>query len=357
MVAAKLRATTAGSADRLGHRVWIIDGTGVSMPDVPELQNHFGQPSGQRRGCGFPVAHLVMLFDLTTGMLLRVTTGPLRTGDMSQTAHLACELEPGDIVLGDRGFCSYAHIAILISRGNHGVFRMHQKQIVDFTPGRPLPTKLSYAANPKGLPHSLWVRSNGDLDHVVVWYKPKTKPTWMTKEEHAQLPQEITVRELRYQVSAPGFRVCVITLVTTLLDPLIYPKMELARLYQMRWRIELNIRHMKITMKMDVLHCKTVEGVMKELTMYALAYNLIRSVMYESAAVQNVPMNRIGFLDALRWLTSPISGGDLRDIVVNPSRPDRIEPRVIKRRMKKFPLMKEPRPELRKRLLERKLVA
>ncbi len=357
MVAAKLRATTAESAQWLGHRVWMIDGTGVSMPDVPELQNHFGQPSGQRPGCGFPVAHLVMLFDLTTGMLLRVTTSPLRTYDMSKTAHLARELEPGDIVLGDRGFCSYAHLSMLQTRGNHGFFRMHQKQIVDFTPGRPMPTKLSYAANPKGLPHSLWVRSNGQLDHVVIWYKPKQKPKWMTQEEYAKLPAEITVRELRYQVKTAGFRVRVITLVTTLLDPLIYPKMELATLYRRRWEIELNIRHMKITMKMDVLHCKTVDGVMKELTMYALAYNLIRSVMYESATVQNVPVDRIGFLDAFRWLASPIAGGDLRDILVNPSRPDRIEPRVIKRRMKKFPLMKTPRPALRKRLLEKDLVA
>jgi hypothetical protein len=333
----------------------MIDGTGISMPDVPELQNHFGQPTGLRPGCGFPVAHLVMLFDLTTGMLLRVSTSPLRTHDMSQTAQLARELEPGDIVLGDRGFCSYAHIAILINRGNHGVFRMHQKQLVDFTPGRPMPTKLSYAANPKGLPHSLWIRSNGDLDHVVVWYRAKQKPRWMTNEEYTKLPEQIMVRELRYQVSTPGFRVRVITLVTTLLDPLIYPKMELARLYQMRWRIELNIRQIKMTMKMDVLHCKTVDGVLKELTMYALAYNLVMLVMYESASLQKVRVDRIGFLDALRWLTSPIPGGDLRDIFVNPSRPDRIEPRVIKRRMKKFPLMKTSRPKLRKQLIVREL--
>ena len=298
-----------------------------------------------------------MLFDLATGMLLRVATSPLRTHDMSQSARLARELEPGDIALGDRAFCSYAHFSILLARGNHGVFRVHQKQIVDFTLGRPMPTKLSYAANPKGLPHSLWVRSNGHLDQVVIWYKPKQKPKWMTKDEYAKLPAEITVRELRYQVTTPGFRVRVITLATTLLDPLIYPKMDLAKLYRKRWGIELNIRHMKITMKMDVLRCKTVDGVMKELTMFALAYNLIRSVMYESAALQKVSVDRIGFLDALRWLTSPIPGGDLRDILVNPSRPDRIEPRVIKRRMKKFPLMKEPRAVLRNRLLEEDLAA
>ena len=357
MVAAKLRSTTAESANWLDHRVWIIDGSGFSMPDVPKLQGHFGSPTGQRPGCGFPVGHLVALFDLTTGMLLRVTTSPMRTHDMSQAAHLAWELKPGDILLGDRGFCSYAHLAILLERGNHAVFRIHQKQIVDFTPGRPLPTKLSYAANPKGLPHSLWVRSNGELDQVVVWYKGKKKPDWMTQDEFAELPAEITVRELRYRVEVPGFRVRVITLVTTLLDPLIYPKEKLAALYRRRWQIELNLRHIKITMKMDILHCKTVDGVMKELAMFALAYNLVISVMVESAGIQNVPVDRVSFIDALRWLTHPKPGADPGDILVNPLRPNRIEPRLIKRRMKEYSLMKEPRSVLRKRLLRKEVAA
>jgi len=357
MVAAKFRSATAEGANWLGHRVWMIDGSGFSMPDVPQLQGHFGSPSGQRPGCGFPVGHLVGLFDLVTGMLLRVTISPMRTHDMSQVASLASELEPNDLVLGDTGFCSYAHLAILSERGNHAVFRMHQKQIVDFRPGRAMPTKRSSGANVEGLPHSLWVRSNGPLDQVVVWYKPKQKPRWMAAERFASLPAEITVRELRYQVTTPGFRARVITLVTTLLDPSAYPKSELAALYRRRWQIELNLRHIKITMNMDSLHCKTVDGVMKELAMFALAYNLVRSVMFESARGRKVDVERIGFLDALRWLINPVPGGDPSDILINPPRPDRIEPRVIKRRMKKYPLMKEPRSVHRKRLLARKLVA
>ena len=260
MVAARLRSATSEGARWLGHRVWMIDGSGFSMPDVPQLQGYFGSPSGQRPGCGFPVGHLVGLFDLATGMLLRMTISPMRTHDMSQVAHLACELKPGDLVLGDTGFCSYAHLAILISRGNHAVFRMHRKTIVDFTPGRPMPTKRSWAANLEGRPRSLRVRPNGPLDQVVIWYKPKRKPRWMTVERFADLPGEITVRELRYEVTTPGFRVRVITLVTTLLDPVIDPKSELAGLYRRRWQIELNLRHIKITMKMDCLRCKTVDG-------------------------------------------------------------------------------------------------
>jgi len=358
-VAARLRSATSEDARWLGHRVWMIDGSGFSMPDTPRLQGHFGSPAGQRPGCGFPVGHLVGLFDLATGMLSRMTISPMRTHDMSQVAHLACELKPGDLVLGDTGFCSYAHLAILIARGNHAVFRMHQKQIVDFTPGRPMPTRRSSGANLEGLPHSLWVRSNGPLDQVVIWYKPKQRPRWMTAERFAELPGEIAVRELRYEVTTPGFRARVITLVTTLLDPAIYPRSELAGLYQRRWRIELNLRHVKITMKMDCLHCKTVDGVLKELAMFALAYNLVRSVMVESAGGRKagVGVERLGFLDALRWLTNPIPGGDANEILINPRRPDRVEPRVIKRRMKKYPLMKEPRSVLRKRLTGNELVA
>ena len=358
-VATRLRSATSEGARWLGHRVWMIDGSGFSMPDVPQLQGHFGSPSGQRPGCGFPVGHLVGLFDLATGMLSRMTISPMRTHDMSRAAHLACELEPGDLVLGDTGFCSYAHLAILISRGNHAVFRMHQKTIVDFTPGRPMPTKRSWVANLEGRPHSLWVRSNGVLDQVVVWSRPKQKPAWMTAGRFAELPGEITVRELRYEVTTPGFRTRVITLVTTLLDPVSYPKSELAGLYRRRWRIELNLRHIKISMKMDCLRCKTVDGVLKELAMFALAYNLVRSVMVESARGRkgDIGAERVGFLDALRWLTNPIPGGDPREILINPVRPDRVEPRVIKRRMKQYPLMTEPRPVLRKRLMGNEVAA
>jgi DDE family transposase len=355
--AAKFRKQSAASAQWLGHRVWVEDGSSFSMPDVPALQEHFGQPSGQRRGCGFPVAKWLALFDLATGMLLRVSAHPLKTHDMSKVSAVASALESGDVVLGDRGVSSYAHIALLLVQDIYAVFRLHQKVLVDFTPGRPMPTKLSWIANPQGLPHSLWVRSNGKWDQIVVWYKPKQKPKWLTPAQYAALPDEMTVRELRYRVSRAGFRVRVVTLVTTLLDSEIYPLPELEKLYRRRWQVELNFRHIKISMKMDVLKCRTVDGVMKELTMFALAYNLIRSVMVESAIAQDVSMDRVGFLDALRWLLAPGPIGNVNQILINPSRPDRVEPRVRKRRPKQYPLMKEPRSELRKDLLGKEVAA
>lgn len=356
-IAASFRTQTTACAQWHGHRVWVEDGSSFSMPDVPALQAHFGQPVGQRRGCGFPVAKWLALFDLATGLLLRVSVNPLHTHDMSKVTEVESELEPGDVVLGDRGVSSYAHLALLLVRGIHAVFRMHQAVLVDFTPGRPMPTKLSWIANPLGLPHSLWVRSNGKWDQVVVWYKPKQKPKWMSQQEYAALPEEMTVREVRYRVSRPGFRVREVTLVTTLLDSEIYPLSELSKLYRRRWQVELNFRHIKISMKMDVLKCKTVDGVMKELTMFAIAYNLIRSVMLESARVQNVSADRVGFLDALRWLIDPGPVGEVGQILINPHRPDRVEPRVRKRRPKQYPVMKKPRAELRNQLLGKKLVA
>ena len=359
-VADTMRQSTTTASTWFGHRVWILDGSGFSMSDTPELQRHFGQPGNQRPGRGFPVAKFLALFDLATGMLPRIESAPLRSHDMSRAAVATAGLEPGDVVLGDRGFCSYAHLAILHNRKLHGVFRIHQRQIVDFTPGRPFATKgkaKGARKSPPGLPHSRWVLAHDESDHVVIWYKPTQHPAWITQEDYAKLPDELRVRELRYKVQSPGFRVSAVTLVTTLLDASVYSASALVELYFRRWQIEVDFRHLKTTMKMDVLRCKTVEGVLKELAVYALVYNLVRSVMYESARFQGVAAERVSLLDAVRWLLSPAGEGDVSKLVVNPARPGRFEPRVVKRRPKEYPLMTRPRAELRKALLGKPVAA
>jgi hypothetical protein len=136
----------------------------------------------------------------------------------------------------------------------------------------------------------------------------------------------------------------------TLLDATTYPATELAELYYRRWQVEINFRHIKIIMKMDILKCETVDGVLKELAMFALAYNLVRSVMVESARVQGVDPDRIGLIDTIRWLIGEEGDEDLSVLVVNPSRRGRVEPRVVKRRPKQYMRMTEPRADLRKRL-------
>jgi len=335
-----------------GHRTWSLDGSSFSMPDTPGLQAHFGQPSNQKKGCGFPVAHILALFHSGTGLLLRVVASPLRTHDMRHAAAMHPELQEGDILLADRGFASFAHLVLLFLRQMHGVFRCHQKQIVNFRVGRKH-TKINKPT--KGMPRSRYVRRLGPWDQWLEYFKSKDRPKWMDAATYASLPKTLLVRELRFLTPQRGYRTRVITLVTTLLDPIAYPKEALAELYLSRWQIEVNFRHLKTTMGMEVLHCQSVEGVLKELYVFALAYNLIRLVMLEASRRQKVPLDRISFIDALRWLRDAKADTKLTPLVVNPSRPNRLEPRVLKRRMKEYTLMTKPRRVLRKSLLRKKL--
>jgi hypothetical protein len=339
-----------------GHRTFLVDGSSFSMPDEPELRRHFGQPGGQAPGCGFPVAKILALFHAGTGLLLDVVAAPLRAHDMGQVDAVHPTLKPGDVLVGDRGLCSFAHLATLLGRGVHAVLRVHQMQIVDFTPGRPhaAPGDKAGAA---GRPRSRWLGSLGGSDQVVEWLKPARRPAWMTAERFAGLPASIAVRELRYEVGRRGFRTRRVTLVTTLLEAQAYPPEALAGLYGTRWRVEQYLRDLKQTMKMDVLRCKTVEGVLKELMVYGIVYNLVRLAMGEAGRRQRVAVDRISFIDALRWLEEAKPGEAMPRLVVNPSRPDRFEPRVRKRRPKEFPVMKRPRRELRKALADNEVAA
>jgi len=286
-----------------------------------------------------------------TGMIAKMLTGPLRTHDMSDVAELHPELRSGDVLVADRGFCSYAHLTLLSQRGVHGILRIHQGTIVNFTPGRShvVPGRHK-AKNAKGKPRSRWIKQLGPLDQIVEWFKPVEKPTWMSAEQYAALPESVVVRELRYAIHQPGFRTKAITLVTTLVDVACYSLPELAEQFRQRWRIETNFGHLKTTMKMDVLKCKTVDGVLRELHVFALIYNLVRQVMLEAARRQAVEVDRISFIAALRWLQTASPGQELSKLVVNPHRPNRYEPRVVKRRPKSYSLMTKPRCQLKKEL-------
>ncbi len=320
------------------------------MPDKLALQKAFGQPGGQKAGCGFPVAHFLALMHAGTGMVLKVLTAPMRTHDLSGMIELHPELREGDVLAGDCGFCSFAHLALLLGRGVQAVFRIHQRQIVDFTPGRPHVVPEGSNRGKKGLPRSRWIKAFGFQDQLVEWFKPVQGPKWMSAEQYASLPGSLRLRELRYRIDCKGFRPEEITLVTTLIDAELYPAEELASVYHRRWMIETNFRHLKITMKMDVLKCKTVDGVLKELAVFVLIYNLVRLVMVEASRRQEVEVDRISFIDALRWLMSALPGDVLCQLVVNPHRPGRYEPRVKKRRPKTYPFMNRPRRELKKAL-------
>jgi hypothetical protein len=335
-----------------GHRIFFVDGSGCSMPDTPVWQDEFGQPGEQQPGCGFPVARLLALFHAGTGLLTQLVVSPLNTHELSRVQQVHPAMEPGDVVVTDRGLSSYAHIALLVRAGLHALMRVGARQIVDFTPYRPFVMPgTRRTPEIKGMPRSRWIMAHGQQDQRVEWFKPKTCPPWLDQETLEALPESLVLRELRYQVSQPGFRSKVITLVTTLIDGACYPKDDLAELYFKRWEAETHLRQLKTTMKMDVLHCKTVLGVLKELIMFTLIYNLVRLVILQSAKQQQVDVERISFIDTLRWLSEPESGVPLEALFVNPSRPNRYEPRVKKRRPKKFPFMTKPRHILRKGLI------
>jgi hypothetical protein len=338
----------------LGHRTLLVDGSSFSMPDTPELQDHFGQPGGQLPGCGFPVAHLMALFHASTGMILGILAAPLRTHDLSQVVSLPPELRPTDVLVTDRALCSYAHLALLIHRHVHAVLRMHQKHIVDVTPGRAhvIPGH-GKRAGQKGKPRSRWVTTLGKHDHIVEWFKPIECPAWMPQDPFDHLPERLRLSAWRFRVQQPGCRVKTVTLVTTLLDPHTYTLEAWAALYLARWRSETNYAHLKTTMGLDVLKCKTGDGVLKELIIFALVYNRVRLVMWEAAKRQQVDVERISFMDALRWLAAARLGEPFPPLVVNPHRPNRYEPRVRKRRPKPYPLMRKPRQQLRKELISK----
>jgi hypothetical protein len=333
------------------HRVFHVDGSSFSMPDTPELRQAFGVPSGTAEGCAFPVAHLLVLFSASTGLLLDAWAGPLRTGDAAQTPEAHLHLSPGDVVIGDDAFGTYAHLASLSAAGLHGLFPTHHVRIVDFTPGRPHTTDGKDAV--AGLPRSRWVRSLGVDDQLVEYFKPKQRSRWMTQAQWDALPASIVVRELRRTAAMPGGGRVTLTMATTLTDPAAYPAAALLELRLRRWDVETNLGHLKTTMKMDVLRCKTEAGVRKELAVFCLVYNLVRVTVLEAARRQEVAVSRVSFADALRWLRHARPGEPMPELMPVPHRPGRAEPRCRKRRPKQFPVMKKPRRVLREMLKNR----
>jgi hypothetical protein len=330
----------------------LIDGSSFSMPDTPELQEAFGQSGGQAAGCGFPTAHLLALFDAHTGFLLKAIPAPLRTHDLAHAALTHEALGSGDILVGDRAFCSFAHLALCRQRRLHGLFRAHQKLLIDFRPHRRYAEPGAKEAT--GLPRSRWLKRLGQHDQLVEYHKPRERPSWLSEKEYDQLPQTLVVREVRIKVRTPGRRVTTLTLVTTLLDPRRYSTRALAKLYELRWGVETNLKHLKQTLGLDVLRCQTVAGIIKELLLFALVYNLVRRVMLQAGRRQGVSPERISFVDAWRWLRHAKAGEELPRLRVNPERPGRAEPRARKRRPKQYDLLRKPREKLRAALFGRK---
>lgn len=329
-----------GGPDRwCGLRVLLVDGSSTVAPDTDPSREAFGQASGCRPGCGFPVPKVLGLFDAVTGLIIELLAFPLYTHEQSKVCLLHPLLAAGDVLVGDRGFCSFWHAAMLAERQVACVFRMHARQIVDFRPHR----RSSRKGERPGRPSSTFLRRLGKWDQVVRWVKPDQRPAWMTRAQYEAMPRTLEVRELRYRIARKGQRTVCVTIATTLLDPVLYPKQKVAELYGVRWSVETHFAELKTTLRMQRVKSKTPAGVRKELAVYCLVYNLVRSAMLDAARRQAVTPDRISFIDAVRWLSSADAGEIVPDLVINPLRPCRHEPRVIKERRRTYKLMTRPR--------------
>jgi hypothetical protein len=325
-----------------GHRVRVVDGTGIALPDTRENQGVYPQPAEQRRGCGFPVMQVVACFCLHSGALLGWICTKLTKHESPLLAQLLPLLQAGQLLLTDRGFSSFSNLALCLHSGIDAVMRLHQARKVDLRCGKPL----------------------GKQDRLVVWKRPQNQ-TSIPDEDWRQLPRTIAVRILCVRIPVRGFRVKKLWIVTTLIDPKLYPKEDIAQLYWRRWHAELFLRDIKTTMGMEQLRCKSPAMVQKELCMFAIAYNLLRLLIVQSATLYHYQPHQISFkaaADTLRQYRHAIRAcrdqpRKLQHILTHllqiiaqarvADRPNRDEPRVVKRRPKAYQRMTQPRSLMR----------
>jgi len=347
---------TAGRLDAAARPEWLwhglhaklVDGFTFTMPDTPRNQAAFPQNVAQAPGVGLPIARVCAVLSLATAAIHDVAIGPYQgkqTGESALLRTLLDGFQPGEVVVFDRYCCSYMMLALLQARGVHVCARLQQRRNDDLRQGRRL----------------------GDADRLVTWTRPVCPP-WMEAELYEQIPATLTLRMIRFQVTTPGTRPDTLTVVTTLTDPHAYPTQAVADLYGYRWNAELDIRQIKQTLGLDHARCKSPAMVQRELWVTLLAYNLIRSLIATAAAVHDKQPRQLGFTLACQTVLASwmlLATGACRDaralitsalerIAANEvaNRPGRIEPRVLKRRRHRYPLMQKPRDTLRAELLQ-----
>lgn len=338
---------SAGHLENRANPAWIwkglhaklVDGFTFTMPDTPANQNQFPQHPSQPVGVGFPIARACTVVSLATACVCDLAMGRYKGKETGETALLRSILDgfhQDDLVVFDRYYCSYMMLAILMGRNIQVCTRLYHSRISDFRRGHRL----------------------GPDDHLVTWMRPQ-KPSWMSLEDYDQIPETLELREVRFRITEPGHRTKMITIVTTLTDPEQYTKEDLAALYGLRWNVETDILHIKQTLNLDHLRCKTPEMVQRELWVTLLAYNLIRTVIASSAQTHDKQPRCLGFTLACQTILASwmlLSTGTCKDsstmakmilahIAANEvaDRPGRMEPRLLKRRRQHYPFMNYPR--------------
>jgi len=314
--------------------VKLIDGTTITMPDTADNQQAYPQQKSQKTGLGFPIARMVAVICLSSGVILDAAMSAAQgkgTGEHALLRQLLDSFEPGDIVLADRYYCSYFLISQLLNRGVDVVFQQHAVRKTDFRKGTSLARR----------------------DHIVPWLKPKVRPNWMTQIEYDSFPEYITLRETKVNQKV---------IVTSLLCDKKTSKKALGSLYKQRWHVELDLRNIKTTLGMEILSCKTAEMNEKEMWVYFLAYNLIRLIMAEAANQNGILPRELSFKHSLQlwliWTRQTYKHDDTQTLFMLiaqrrvGNRPGRVEPRAVKRRPKPLPLLMQPRAEAQDNILK-----
>lgn len=331
-----------------GRHAKLVDGFTFTMPDTLDNQREYPQQTSQKEGIGFPIARACAILSLATACTMNLAVGPYagkETGETALLRSLLDSLQPNDVVVADRFYCSFMMIALLLGRGVDVCARQHQRRHVDFRRGKRL----------------------GKYDHLVEWTRP-AKPSWMDEATYALIPEKMVLREIRFNVFEPGYRVQVLTVVTTLTDPEAFTAEDIAQLYGFRWNSELDIRSIKQSLHLDHVRCKSPEMVRKEVWTTLLGYNLVRATAAAAALLHGRQPRQISFTGTCQHLLS--SWMVLSTAILDPkaalrlcqtllkrisqvvvgNRPGRIEPRVLKRRRHRYPLMRKPRFQLQKQL-------
>ena len=317
-----------------GRTVRLIDATGFSMPDTVRNRRVWPYAGGQKSGCGFPTGKLVGLFCLHTGRMLAFAQGAWKAHDLSLARLLLPHLRAGEVLVADRAYCGWLFLAQLLGRKVDCVIRLHQARLVR-----------------RGRARS-WRED---------WKKPQ-RPRGQSRGSWRKQPTELALRLVRFRVEVRGFRTREIIVVTSLLDAKAFPDAAIAELYGLRWQIELHYRQIKTNLALDVLRGLSPQMIERELWMHAIAYNLVRALLLETARAHAVPVERLSFkgaLDALqawaeRALSSPRHRRQARTALLArlaadqvPWRPGRNEPRARKRRTKDYQLLNRPRHRMR----------
>jgi len=317
----------------LGRTVRVIDGTGFSMPDTPKNRQKWDYSAGTKPGCAFPAGKLVGLFCLHTGRLIAFVQATWKTHDVTLARKLLRQLKPSEVVIGDRAFCGWLFLALLLRRRADFAIRLHQARRI---------------------------RSRRLGSAQENWPRPQRLKSFSSRFWLA-LPEQLSIRLVRFRVSPRGYRSHVVTIATSLLDQKAFPDHAIAELYGQRWQVELHFRQIKTNLSLDVLRGLSPHMIERELWMHAIAYNLVRALLLEAAYRHDVSVNRLsykGALDAIHaWAQQPprrrfraharheLLARIAHDIV--PLRPFRQEPRVLKRRHKNYQYMTKPRSQMR----------